>query len=974
MPPLLRSSVTVRVPATSANLGPGFDVLGLALDVFNDLTISTVEPSGERVTAFRITVEGEGADWLPRDASNMCAVAVRLALVEAGVCAAATPSSPDVWDGPPLHMHLVNRIPIGAGLGSSSAAIVAGLLAGLTLAQHTLAVSHEERLLQLAATIEGHVDNLAPCIYGGLQIGVHTGTRWDTTGVSVPAGLQCILFIPDIRQSTEGARAVLPSTISRADAVFNIGRAALLVNAFASGHLGALALGTQDALHQRAREGIMPALAPCIAAAMSAGADGAFLSGAGSAIMALASGRKGDIHGQAPGERRDVRVARAMATAARERCGAAGRVLITQPTSQGAHVIALDGDANAVLEGRGLQLELDAAGELQAARDGSGGTPPPSLATMPVGARAAAEGVQSPPPPRKQPRHPRALPVSPEASAWLAAARRGSGGVGGGGGGAPPPIIKYSSTRGGGVPLTFAGVVFAGTAPDGGLYMPSRIPLLDRASLLALHGLPYAHVAARVLALFIEEDDIPFADLIALCEDAYSNERWSSPSTVPLVALGGGSSPLLLAELFHGPTSAFKDAALQLLGRLFAYLIEGGGPLVPPRATILGATSGDTGAAAISGLAGQRGVTAVILHPEGRVARVQHLQMTTVLDASVHNVAIRGGDFDACQASVKAAFSDASFVKRHALAAINSINWARILAQSVYYVWTYLQWLQCAHPQGVADDASMPLPLLSFVVPTGNFGNVLSGRIAQLMGLPIRRLHAATNANDAVHRALRGDYSVGGGNAMATLAPSMDIQVASNFERCLWLAACEDAAGSVGGGVAPHEAVIAAAASAVRVWQAALAGPARAAVLPPRITALLARDFSSSSASDSIIDATIKETLSATGYALCPHTATGVAAVQHGLIPRHDASHMTSIVILATAHPGKFADGTPSLAAAGVFADMSAAGAAGARALPPLPPQLRGLDAKPQRCATIAAGEGLAKSVMAFVDAVVPRV
>ncbi len=664
---------------TSANLGPGFDCLGIAVNVFNDLRLSTVDSLGRPVDAFRLTVEGEGSADLPTGADNLVVAGARLAFIEAGFSGGGAPAGGSTgWEGfPPVHFHLTNRIPIGAGLGSSSAAIVAGLLAGLALTGHALAVGGEERLLQLAAGIEGHVDNLAPCLYGGAQIGVHTappgggsggaagGGRWYTTALATPPGLQCVLFIPHARQSTAGARAVLPASVPRGDAVFNIGRVALLVNAFATGHLSDLRLACEDALHQPARAALMPALAPAIAAALAAGAAAAFLSGAGSAVMALATGRKGDVFGQRAEERSDAAVARAMALAARG-VGVPGRVLITQPTAVGAHVIEVDGDASAAISGSAAHFEL------------------------PLGSdELASLGAASP-------RAACAPPSAPAAAARAAA--RGCGGA--------LASVRYVSTRGGGGSVGFAAAVLAGLAPDGGLYVPERLPTLPPALLASWRGLSYAHVAARVFSLFVGEDELPFSELEALCEGAYGGSggaggapAWDTPEVAPVVAIpfeplcgegAAGCGRLLVAEHFHGPTCAFKDLALQLLGRLFAHLLArpaagdaAAAAALPTRLTILGATSGDTGSAAIAGLRGLPRLSAVILHPEGRVARVQALQMTTVLDANVHNVAVAGGaSFDDCQAAVKAAFADCAFAAKHSLTAVNSINWARVLAQT----------------------------------------------------------------------------------------------------------------------------------------------------------------------------------------------------------------------------------------------------------------------------------------------------
>lgn len=536
---------------------------------------------------------------------------------------------------PPLHYHLVNRIPVGAGLGSSSAAIVAGLLAGLALTGHPLAVENEEKALQLAATVEGHVDNLAPCIYGGMQVGVHTGQRWYTTAVNVPTGLQCVLFIPEIRQSTEGARAILPKTIPRSDAVYNIGRVALLINAFASGNLDDLQLATQDALHQPARCKIMPWLSPCIEAALATGAKGAFLSGAGSSVMAITSGRKGDIHGQVPSERRDIEVARAMARAAHG-AGYRGRILVTQPTQIGAHVTAFDGDANAVVSGRGLGIDVLSTGELgdiKAQHFTGPISPSPSHSSLASTAAAAAASAGN------------------GASTTAAPAT------------ASPPrkSVTYVSTRATGAAaaktLTFAQAVFAGLAPDGGLYVPAggtaAFPRIEGQTLESWRQakLPYFEVAARVMGMFIGDDQIPYPDLVSLCKKSYGDGtdagkgNWSTSEVAPVVAVpyistNAAASPatggtMYLAEHFHGPTCAFKDLALQFLGNAFEYLLGKARKdtatkdkeSLPTRLTILGATSGDTGSAAIAGLRGKTGVEVFILHPAGRVARVQELQV-----------------------------------------------------------------------------------------------------------------------------------------------------------------------------------------------------------------------------------------------------------------------------------------------------------------------------------------------------------
>eukprot|EP00906_Rhabdomonas_costata_P036260 RCo050906 len=322
VPSVERHRVTVAAPATSANLGCGYDCLGMALDIWNELTI-------ERSEKFMIEIHGEGADSLPRDETNLVVTGVKAAFKAAGKHV------------PPLRYILRNSIPSSSGLGSSSAAIVSGLVAGLVLSGHEMPVSGEESVLQLAAAIEGHPDNVAPALYGGLQIEVHEGSRWYTDRVSLPVGLQCIVFLPARRaagEKTKAARSILPEMVSRKDAVFNISHAALLINAFSTGNLDVLKIATQDKLHQPQRAALNPHLFPLIEAAVQAGAHGACLSGAGPSVMAFSSGLKGDIYTQRRCERVDAKIAQAMQRAARD-IGVEGQVYLTSPTQKGCHVV-----------------------------------------------------------------------------------------------------------------------------------------------------------------------------------------------------------------------------------------------------------------------------------------------------------------------------------------------------------------------------------------------------------------------------------------------------------------------------------------------------------------------------------------------------------------------------------------------------------------------------------------------------------
>lgn len=318
-PMVKRTSVTVKVPATSANMGPGFDTIGMALDMWSEITVSLADK-------FSMVNEGEGADDIPCDESNLVCVGLRKAYEMAG------------QPVPPLKYHIVNRIPYARGLGSSSAAIVGGILAGLVLAGHQLKAWGAEELLQIASTIEGHPDNVAPAIYGGIQIGMFADGRWWTERINLPAGLQVVIFIPDFVGKTSDARLALPGSYSIKDVVFNIGRIAWLVNALATNNLHNLRFGTQDRLHQPQRGAkVYKHLDPMIAAAEEAGASCCYLSGAGPSVLAITSGAAGDIFAQREKERVDRKVADAMLAAA-VRAGVNGQVYISEPVLTGGYV------------------------------------------------------------------------------------------------------------------------------------------------------------------------------------------------------------------------------------------------------------------------------------------------------------------------------------------------------------------------------------------------------------------------------------------------------------------------------------------------------------------------------------------------------------------------------------------------------------------------------------------------------------
>jgi len=318
-----RDLVTVRVPATSANMGPGFDCLGCCVDMWSEVTV-------ERSDRFEIVASGDGAEQMPLDDTNYVVVGLKAAFE-----AANKPI-------PLLKYTIVSTIPFARGLGSSSAAIVAGIIAGLVLAGHRLPCWGSEALLQIAATIEGHPDNVAPAIYGGIQLGIHNGSRWITERIPTPPGMQLVMFVPDFIGKTSTARAALGPTVTRKEASFNVGRVAYLVNALCQGNLDCLKEGVEDALHQPQRgDAIYPYLYPMITAATAAGANACYLSGAGPTVMALTSGASGDIFTQRVQERNDVAVANAMRRAAQEK-GIEGKVFVTSIASEGAKVVKVE--------------------------------------------------------------------------------------------------------------------------------------------------------------------------------------------------------------------------------------------------------------------------------------------------------------------------------------------------------------------------------------------------------------------------------------------------------------------------------------------------------------------------------------------------------------------------------------------------------------------------------------------------------
>lgn len=452
---------------------------------------------------------------------------------------------------------------------------------------------------------------------------------------------------------------------------------------------------------------------------------------------------------------------------------------------------------------------------------------------------------------------------------------------------------KYTSTRGGSQAFSFEAAVLKGLASDGGLFVPEAIPSLPADWESRWSTLSFEDLAFEIYRLYIAPSEIPDADLKELIVRSYSTFR--HPEIAPLKELVADKG-LYLLELFHGPTFAFKDVALQFVGNLFEYFLTRKNANVKEgekrhHLTVVGATSGDTGSAAIYGLRGKKDVSVFILHPKGRVSPIQEAQMTTVLDKNVHNLAVEG-TFDDCQDIVKALFSHPELSVSHNLGAINSINWARILAQIVYYFSSYF-----------ALKSSDPKP--SYVVPTGNFGDILAGYFALRMGLPLADLTIATNENDILHRFLEtGKYEkhenseAAKHGVKATHSPAMDILVSSNFERLLWILTSE----TVVSQDLEVEQRQAEASKILNSWMNDLKSKGVITV-PDQLLQTARATFKSQRVSDPEILTTIKEIFESTGYILDPHSAVGVRAS----LDLIDAGKLGGkVVSLSTAHPAKF--------------------------------------------------------------------
>jgi len=421
--------------------------------------------------------------------------------------------------------------------------------------------------------------------------------------------------------------------------------------------------------------------------------------------------------------------------------------------------------------------------------------------------------------------------------------------------------VTYSSTRGGQPNLDFRTVVMTGLAHDGGLFVPDTFPQVEKEELESWRSLSFPEVAVKVISKYVKDDQVPAEKLEDIVKRSYATFRHEE--VTPVIDVAGHK----ILELFHGPTFAFKDVALQILGNFFEYFLETGSN--GGRLAVLGATSGDTGSAAIYGLRGKKGVDCVILFPKGRVSPIQERQMTTVQDDNIHCVAIEG-TFDDCQDLVKASFNSPEFRDRVKLGAVNSINLCRVLAQITYYFWSYLR---------VTEQEEIRGSNINYSVPTGNFGDILAGFYAKQMGLPAGKLIVATNENDILHRFFTtGEYHRE--PISKTISPSMDICVSSNFERYLFYLVGNDTSklGELMQNFSKTKKI----------------------TVTGKLLEKAQRDFSSARADTSMTLDIIREYNEKYNYVLCPHSAVGVSAIYQ----TKDVDETT--VCLATAHEGKF--------------------------------------------------------------------
>ncbi|CAO1616985.1 unnamed protein product [Sympodiomycopsis kandeliae] len=536
--------------------------------------------------------------------------------------------------------------------------------------------------------------------------------------------------------------------------------------------------------------------------------------------------------------------------------------------------------------------------------------------------------------------------------------------------------MKYLSTRGGPERLSFEEAVLRGLAPNGGLYIPEQIPSLPPNWEKEWANLSFSELSFRIVSLFVpteaSQGGIPSEDLKRIIDKSYSTFRHKT--TTPLYKVKDSEYVL---ELWHGPTFAFKDVALQLLGNFFEYFLARKNANLSAdanerhRLTVLGATSGDTGSAAIAGLRSKKDVDIFILHPKGRVSPIQEAQMTTVLDENVHNLAVEGS-FDDCQDIVKASFSDAAFNEKHRLGAINSINFARILAQIVYYFSAYFQ-----IAKDLNVDPASSSPDVQFVVPTGNFGDILAGYYAKRLGLPIKGgLVIATNENDILERFWSsGKYEKASadvdseatqtapaagssdgaqvqaqaqvvGGVKATLSPAMDILVSSNFERLLWYIASETLGSADKAG------------DQVKSWQDDLKNKGKMQVTPEQLK-VAQRDFSAKRVSDGEIRETIlryfapSSSSKQASYLVDPHTAVGVQAANWIAA---ESSAKSNQIILSTAHPAKFSEA--------VLSSLSSSGVAFDFERDVLPKEMHGLLEKERRVEDVKVADGVTEGTV----------